>query len=166
MSDHKQVDIYTDGACIGNPGPGGYGIVLKYGLNRKEASAGFRLTTNNRMELLGAIVGLRQLKMPCVVTVYSDSKYLVDTMVQGWVYQWRAKAWRRSKDAIVPNADLWIQLLDACKLHEVKFVWVQGHAGQPDNERCDYLSVRAVEGPDLLVDEGYEQAVQAQQMLF
>lgn len=118
------------------------------------------------MEVLAAIIGLKQLKTPCTVTLYSDSKYLVDAMAQGWVHRWRARGWRRGEDKAVPNTDLWMQLLDACQVHEVKFVWVQGHAGQPDNERCDALSMRAAQGGELLIDEAYEQATQSQQSLF
>lgn len=154
--DLKQITLYTDGACIGNPGPGGYGAVLLYGGRRRELSGGVRLTTNNRMEILAAIVGLEALKERCAVTVYSDSQYLVDAMTQGWAARWRANGWKRNKKEHASNADLWARLLDLCASHEVRFVWVKGHAGNRENERCDQLAERAAargEG----VDGGYEQ---------
>ena len=167
--DTKNVEIYTDGACIGNPGPGGYGIVLLYGQRRKEVTGGYRMTTNNRMEILAAIVGLELLKTPCKVTVYSDSLYLVDGMMKGWVQQWRTSNWHRKGGKIVPNADLWARLLHICAAHEVTFIWVQGHAGQPENERCDRLSIQAAQSPNLAIDEEYERMLavkQSQQSIF
>jgi ribonuclease HI len=157
MSELLKVTLYTDGACIGNPGPGGYGIVLLYEGHRKELSGGFRLTTNNRMELLAAIVGLRALKTRCSVTLYSDSRYLVESMTQGWAQQWRANRWRRGKRGKALNADLWEQLLDLCDQHEVEFVWVEGHAGNRENERCDRLSMQAAQRQDLPADTVYEE---------
>ena len=157
----KQVTLYTDGACIGNPGPGGYGVVLLHEGQRKELSGGFRLTTNNRMELIAAIVGLRALKERCSVTLYSDSRYLVESMTQGWAKQWRANHWRRGKRGKALNPDLWEQLLDLCDQHEVEFVWVQGHAGHRENERCDQLSMQAAQRRDLPADGVYEEGDQS-----
>jgi ribonuclease HI len=156
MGDRKKVTIYTDGACLGNPGPGGYGVVLLYGGRRKELSGGFRLTTNNRMELLAVIVGLRALKERCSVTVYSDSQYVVRTISEGWAARWRENGWKRNKKDKAINADLWAQLLDLCDEHEVKMVWVRGHSGVKENERCDELSVAAANQKGLPPDAGYE----------
>lgn len=156
MSEHKKVIIYTDGACLGNPGPGGYGVVLLFDGHRKELSGGFRLTTNNRMELLAVVVGLRSLKERCSVTVYSDSQYVVNAIEKGWAARWRANGWKRNKKEKAINADLWPQLLDLCDAHEVKMVWVRGHSGVEENERCDVLSVAAAKQRNLPVDEGYE----------
>ncbi|MEW6569072.1 MAG: ribonuclease HI [Chloroflexota bacterium] len=151
----KDVTIYTDGAAEPNPGPGGYGAVLLYGGRRRELSGMFRLTTNNRMEILAAVVALEALKEPCRVTLHSDSKYLVEAMSDGRVAQWEAKGWRRGKHEVVPNQDLWERLLAACERHEVAFEWVKGHAGNPENERCDELSMQFVGRQDLPLDEGY-----------
>jgi ribonuclease HI len=156
MSEQKKITIYTDGACLGNPGPGGYGVVLLFGGQRKELSGGFRLTTNNRMELLAVIVGLRALKERCSVTVYSDSQYVVNTIEKGWAARWRANGWKRNKKDKAINADLWAQLLDLCENHRVKMVWVRGHSGVEENERCDRLSVAAAQQTNLPPDEGYE----------
>ena len=156
MSEQKKVTIYTDGACLGNPGPGGYGVVLLFGGHRKELSGGFRLTTNNRMELLAVIVGLRALKERCSVTVYSDSQYVVNTIEKGWAARWRANGWKRNKKEKAINADLWAELLDLCDKHQVKMVWVRGHSGVKENERCDELSVAAANQKGLPRDEGYE----------
>ena len=154
----KLVEIFTDGACSGNPGKGGYGVVLKYGDMRKELSAGFKLTTNNRMELLAAVKGLEALKMPCRVKLYSDSKYLVDSVTKGWVYGWQKKGWKKSDKRPALNVDLWQRLLALLKLHEVELIWVKGHAGNPENERCDELAVSAYMSDGLLTDEMFEQA--------
>ncbi len=153
----KEVTIYTDGACSGNPGPGGYGVVLISGKHRKELSGGFRLTTNNRMEMMGAIAGLEALKFQCEATVYSDSKYLVDAVTKGWAQRWRANAWKRNKKDLAMNPDLWGRLLDLCDRHQVNFLWVKGHAGIAENERCDELAVAASQEEDLAIDPGYEQ---------
>ena len=153
----ENATLYTDGACIGNPGPGGYGVVLLFEGQRKELSGGFRLTTNNRMEIMAAIVGLQTLKSRCAVTLYSDSRYLVESMTQGWAKQWRANHWRRGKRGKALNPDLWEQLLDLCDQHEVEFVWVHGHAGNRENERCDQLSMQAAQRPDLPADTAYEE---------
>ncbi len=135
----KKVELYTDGACRGNPGKGGWGAILVYGKHQKELSGGERETTNNRMELLAAIEGLGALKEPCEVTLYSDSKYLVDAFLQDWITDWRQKGWRRGKDEL-KNPDLWARLYDLVKSHEVTFVWVKGHNGHDYNERCDKLA--------------------------
>jgi len=155
LSESKKVTIYTDGACLGNPGPGGYGVVLLYGDNRREISGGFRLTTNNRMEIMAAIVGLEALKSPCSVTLYSDSQYLVDAMMKGWAARWRANGWRRNKRERAVNPDLWERLLDLSSRHRVEFVWVRGHSGNRENERCDRLSREAASLPGLPEDTGY-----------
>jgi ribonuclease HI len=155
MSDLKQVTIWTDGACVGNPGPGGYSAVLRCGEHCRELSGGFRLTTNNRMELFAAIAALRALKYRCAVTVYSDARYLVDAMTNGSARRWRANGWGRGRRR-VPNADLWRQLLDECDRHVVTFCWLKGHAGDADNERCDQLSEAAAREEDLPGDAGYE----------
>ena len=152
----KEVTIYTDGGCLGNPGPGGYGVVLRYGRHEKCLSGGFARTTNNRMEIMAAIVGLESLKDPCRVTLHSDSKYVVDAMTLGWVRRWRANSWRRNKKDKAVNVDLWERLLAACARHEVAFKWVKGHAGHPDNEACDRLANAAAARDDLPIDEGYE----------
>jgi ribonuclease HI len=150
------VAIYTDGASRGNPGPGGFGVVLLYGDSRKELSGGFRRTTNNRMEIMGPIAGLRALKHRCVATVYSDSKYVVNSIMLGWARKWKKNGWKRNSHDPALNADLWEELLTLCDRHECEFVWVPGHAGIVENERCDELSVRAAEKADLPSDEGYE----------
>lgn len=152
----KKVNVYTDGACRGNPGRGGYGVVLEYNGSEKEISCGYRLTTNNRMELLAAITGLEALKEPCDVTLYSDSKYLVDAVTLGWAEKWRAKGWRKSDGKPALNADLWARLLKQLSVHKTRLVWVRGHNGHSYNERCDGLAVAAAEGVGLLRDEEYE----------
>jgi ribonuclease HI len=152
----KHVRIFTDGACIGNPGPGGYGVVLLYGQKRREISGGFRRTTNNRMEIMAAIVGLRALRYRCAVTLYTDSQYLVNGIMKGWAKRWRANGWMRNQEEKALNADLWALLLDLCAQHEVRFEWVRGHSGHQENECCDRLSVRAAEGKGLPPDDSYE----------
>jgi len=152
----KNVAMYTDGACLGNPGPGGYGVILKYNQTEKELSAGYRLTTNNRMELMAAIQGLAALKTKCAVTLYSDSQYIVDAVNKGWARSWKAKGWMRNKKDAASNPDLWDALLTLVDKHSVTFVWVRGHAGHPENERCDELAVNAAKYSKLLVDEKYE----------
>ena len=153
---NRQVTIHTDGACSGNPGPGGYGVVLQLGGRRKEMSGGFRLTTNNRMELLAAIVGLAALRRPCAVSLYTDSKYLADAVNKGWARRWRANGWRRGKAEKAVNPDLWARLLDLLEVHDVEIVWIRGHAGDPGNERADALAVAASKSPDLPADSEYE----------
>jgi ribonuclease HI len=151
----KHVTLYTDGGCINNPGPGGYGVVLIYDSHRKELSGGFRKTTNNRMEIFAAIAGLEALKEPCHVTLFSDSQYLVHAIQKGWARKWRANGWRRSTKEKAINPDLWERLLKLCEIHDVQFQWVRGHAGHPENERCDQLAKGAAQGPDLAIDTGY-----------
>lgn len=141
----KQVNIYSDGACSGNPGPGGYGTIIEYKGVTKELSQGFADTTNNRMELLGAIVGLEALKEPCQVTLYSDSRYLCESVNQRWVYGWQARGWKKADKKPALNVDLWQRLLPLLETHQVTFVWIKGHAGHPMNERCDTLAVTARE---------------------
>ena len=157
-----KVQIYTDGSARGNPdGPGGYGAVLHFTdsrgqLHEKEMSGGYVRTTNNRMELMAAIAGLEALNRPCEVELYSDSKYLTDAFNQHWIENWIAKNWNRGKSGPVKNIDLWKRLLAAMKPHQVKFIWVKGHAGHPQNERCDQLATSAADGDGLMVDEGLE----------
>ncbi len=139
----KQVSIYTDGACSGNPGPGGYGAILVFGAHRKEISRGYNNTTNNRMELSGAIAALSALREPCEVTLTSDSKYLIDAITKGWAKSWRAKGWIKADKKPALNPELWEELLRLLEIHRVSFVWVKGHAGHPMNERCDRLAVEA-----------------------
>ena len=141
----KKVEIYTDGACSGNPGPGGYGTILRYGEYEKEISGGEAETTNNRMELTAVIKGLSALKEKCDVKVYSDSKYVVDAINLGWAEKWRSNGWKRNKSEKALNPDLWEELLDLIAKHETEFIWVKGHNGHPENERCDRLAVAAIE---------------------
>lgn len=156
------VKIYTDGAARGNPdGPGGYGTVLHYtdskgNLHTREYSQGYQRTTNNRMELMAAIVGLEALNRPCDVELYSDSKYLVDAFNQHWIDSWMKKGWKRGKNEPVKNTDLWKRLLKAKEPHHVTFHWVKGHDGHIENERCDTLATTAADGDDLIVDTGLE----------
>lgn len=152
----KYFTMYTDGACEPNPGRGGYGVVLLSGGEREELSAGYRLTTSNRMEIMAAIAGLEELKESCIVTLYSDSSYLVNAMTKGWVYLWKSNNWLKKHGKKAKNVDLWKRLLALCKRLEVKFVWLKGHSGNQENERCDLLSYKALEGENLLVDEVYE----------
>ena len=149
------IRIYTDGAAKGNPGPGGYGVVMEFGEKKKEISEGFRLTTNNRMELLAVIVGLEAIKKPgWDVLITSDSKYVIDAITKGWLDGWVKKGFKGKK-----NQDLWERYLRIAPKHTLRFQWVKGHAGHPQNERCDQLAVEAAEGVGLLVDEGYEKSV-------
>lgn len=146
------IKLYTDGAAKGNPGNGGYGTVLLFGKHRKELSEGFRMTTNNRMELLAVIAGLEALNTnEHPVTIYSDSKYVVDAINKGWLNGWVKKGFKGKK-----NIDLWKRFLPLQKRFKLKFVWVKGHAGNIENERCDQLAVKAAEGSNLLIDEGFE----------
>ena len=141
----KQVEIFTDGACSGNPGAGGWGAVLRFGAHEKELSGGEAETTNNRMELTAVIEALTALKEPCEVTVTTDSKYVVDAIEKGWVYGWQKKNWMRAPGEPVKNPDLWKRLLALLAEHDVTFRWVRGHNGHPENERCDALAVAAIE---------------------
>jgi ribonuclease HI len=146
-----EITIYTDGAASGNPGKGGYGVVLISGRHRLEKSEGFRLTTNNRMELLAVIVGLESLKIPgSKVVVYTDSKYVADSVEKGWVFQWESKAFKKKK-----NRDLWMRFLKTYRKHNIRFVWIKGHASNPENELCDRLAVEAYRKDDLSEDTGY-----------
>jgi len=156
MAMQKRVVIFTDGACTGNPGPGGYGAILVYGEHRRELCGGFRRTTNNRMELTAAIRALEALKEPCSVTLFSDSEYVVNGIVKGWARRWRAAGWRRSGGKTVPNWELWSRLLGLCERHDVTMRWVQGHAGHMENERCDLLATGAATRGELPADTGYE----------
>jgi ribonuclease HI len=155
----KQVTIFTDGACLGNPGPGGYGVVLLHGTNRRELSGGFRLTTNNRMEMTAVIVGLETLNQPCDVDVHSDSEYVVHALERGWAVRWRERGWRLGDKRPAANVDLWEKLLALREVHHVKLHWVRGHAGHVENERCDELATAAARQPGLPPDPGYEQSV-------
>ena len=137
----KQVEIFTDGACSGNPGPGGWGAILRYNGVEKELSGGEANTTNNRMELSAVIYALKALKEPCEVTLYSDSQYVCNALTQGWAKKWRANGWMRNKKDPALNPELWGELLDLCDVHRVTVNWVKGHAGHPENERCDRLAV-------------------------
>jgi ribonuclease HI len=152
----KTIIIYTDGACSGNPGPGGYGAVMLYGEARKELSGGFLKTTNNRMELLAVIKGLEALKEPCEVKLYSDSKYVVDAIEKGWAVKWRSQGWMRNKKEKASNEDLWERLLELLKIHRVSFIWVKGHADNLENERCDQLAREAIQKNTLENDEKYQ----------
>ena len=156
VGEKAEVEIYTDGACVPNPGPGGYGVVLLTEKRRKELSGGFRLTTNNRMEVYAAIAGLDILKYSCKVTLYSDSQYLVRAMNEGWVEKWKNRNWWRTNKDQAVNIDLWKKLSALCEIHDVDFIWVKGHSGNPENERCDKLSYAALRRKDLPPDEGYE----------
>lgn len=137
----KKVEIFTDGACSGNPGPGGWGAILRYNGTEKELSGGEANTTNNRMELSAVIFALAALKEPCEVVLYSDSQYVCNALTQGWAKKWRANGWMRNKKEPALNPELWEQLLDLCEKHRVDVQWVKGHAGHPENERCDRLAV-------------------------
>lgn len=137
----KFVEIFTDGACSGNPGPGGWGVVLRFGNIEKELSGGEKETTNNRMELTAAIMGLSALKEPCKVRLVTDSKYVADGITKGWAESWRKNGWRKADKKPALNTDLWEKLLDLIAAHEVTIDWVKGHAGHPENERCDKLAV-------------------------
>ena len=149
----EEITIYTDGASRGNPGPGGYGAILMYGKLKKELSAGYRLTTNNRMELMGVIAALEAMKKTGLkITIYTDSQYIVKAIQEGWLNKWLATNFAKGKK----NKDLWVRFYDLFKKHQVKFVWVKGHANNPFNNRCDELATSAADGRDLLIDEGYE----------
>ena len=146
------IAVYTDGAAKGNPGPGGYGIVMKYGKHRKELSGGFRKTTNNRMELLAVIIALEELKVKDIpITIYSDSKYVVDAVEKSWIWNWQKKDFKGKA-----NVDLWQRFIPLHEKYDVRFKWVKGHAGNPENERCDELAVEAAEAPSLPADKAYE----------
>lgn len=152
----KEINLYTDGACSGNPGPGGYCAILSFSGKEKIISGGFRKTTNNRMELRAVIEGLKALKEKCKVNIYSDSKYIVDAFELGWITKWEKLGWNRNKKDKLINPDLWKKLYSLIKQHEVTFNWVKGHNGNPFNERCDVLAVSAIKKNNLPADEFYE----------
>ena len=164
-----RVTIYTDGSARGNPeGPGGYGAVLEYWdtkgiLHEKEISAGYRRTTNNRMEMMAVIAALEALNRPCEVDLYSDSRYIVDTFNLKWIDNWIKKGWKRGKNEPVKNVDLWKRMLRAMEKQEVTFHWLKGHDGNEQNERCDRLATSAADGKELLIDEAYEQSLRGLQ---
>jgi ribonuclease HI len=153
----KQIDIYTDGSCLGNPGPGGYGAVMIFNQHRKEISQGFKNTTNNRMELLAAIEALASLSEKCKVSLTTDSQYVKNGINQ-WIHNWRKNGWRTSDKKAVKNSDLWKRLDEQVNRHDVKWFWVKGHSGHPENERCDDLARQAAESKHQLVDKGYTNA--------
>ena len=155
----KTVDIYTDGACSGNPGPGGYGVVLLYEGHRKEHSGGCRKTTNNRMEIRAVIEGLTLLKESCRVRLFSDSRYVIDALEKGWAAKWKKNGWRRNKQEKALNPDLWEVLLDLTSRHELSYHWVKGHANNPENERCDLLAREFILGGELEIDQVYEKGL-------
>ena len=150
-----KIAIYTDGGCRGNPGPGGYGAIIDDGKKQTELFRGYHLTTNNRMELMACIAALESLKKPADVILYSDSSYVVNGISKGWARKWRSQNWMRTKSEAAENADLWSRLLELCDGHRVQFVWVKGHAGHPENERCDQLATGAADGTDLEDDRPY-----------
>ncbi len=151
----ERLAIYTDGGCSRNPGPGGYGVVLLLGGERRELSGGYAHTTNNRMELMGCIKGLEALEGPCSVTVCSDSQYVVNGITKGWARRWKSNNWMRNREEAAENSDLWARLLDLCEKHDVEFQWVRGHNGHPENERCDELAVEMTHRRELPPDPGY-----------
>lgn len=160
LEQRVKVELYSDGSSRGNPGPGGYGTVLRYvspsgNVHEREFSQGFRMTTNNRMELLGVIVGLEALNRPCSVDVYTDSQYVVKAFNDHWVDGWLKRGWKSASKKPVKNVDMWKRLLDAMADHQVTYHWVRGHAGHPENERCDSLATAAADGEDLLIDMGF-----------
>ena len=163
MSALRHVTIYTDGGCMGNPGPGGYAAILISGRHRKEITGGFRLTTNNRMEMMAVIVALKALRRRCKVTVYSDSQYLVNGINLGWAEGWRARGWRKSDKKPAENIDLWTILLGLLEKHEAQLIWLRGHAGNPGNERCDELAVEMSQRKNLPADEVYERMAKAKE---
>ncbi len=161
MSSETTVHAYSDGSAIGNPGPGGYGALLIWGGQEKEFAAGFRNTTNNRMELLGAIVALESLKRPSRVILSTDSQYVVNGIEKGWAKKWRSNGWRRNKKEMALNPDLWERLLNAVEKHRVTFEWVRGHSGHAENERCDVLANTAARTDAVLLDEHFEKTQKA-----
>ncbi|MDF0535894.1 ribonuclease HI [Shewanella yunxiaonensis] len=158
MNELKQIEIFTDGSCLGNPGPGGYAAVLRYKQHTKELFGGYALTTNNRMELLAPIVALESLKEPCQVTLTSDSQYMRQGITQ-WIHNWKRKGWVTSSKTPVKNVDLWQRLDKATQQHQIDWHWVKGHAGHPENERCDVLARQAAESHPKQKDVGYEASV-------
>lgn len=159
----KIINLYTDGACSGNPGAGGYAAILVFNNKEKEIAGGFRKTTNNRMELTAVIKGLKALKEKCNVNIYSDSKYIVDAFNAGWIYKWEKLGWRRGKKNVLLNPDLWKELYELTKKHDIIFNWVKGHSSHPMNERCDRLAVIESKKSSLPADEVYE-SLQSEQL--
>jgi ribonuclease HI len=155
-SDLVHVNLYTDGGADPNPGRGAWGIILKAKGKFKEFSQAYKRTTNNRMEILAVVSGLEKLNQKCKVTVHSDSQYVVNSIEKGWVKTWKAKNWVKQGEP-VPNADLWVRLLDLLEIHQVKFQWIRGHNGHPENERCDELATMAIQSPDAIEDTGYKE---------
>ena len=155
----KEVTIYTDGACSGNPGKGGFGVILNYMGRIKEISEGFECTTNNRMEIMAALTGLNALKETCKVILYSDSKYLVDSVNQKWIDSWQKNGWKNSKREKVKNKELFEELIRLLNIHDVELRWVKGHDGHPENERCDFLATSAAKGDNLKEDKGYTENI-------
>ena len=160
-----RIVIYTDGGALSNPGPGGYGVVIAKGAHSKELSGGFRLTTNNRMELLACIAGLSAFKQPTSIVVHSDYRYVINGITKGWARKWRANGWMRTRQDPAINPDLWERLLALCEIHDVEFRWVKGHAGIEGNERCDALATRAASGRNLPADTTYEENISANRPL-
>lgn len=150
----KHVNIFTDGSCLGNPGPGGYAAVLKFGKHSKDLSQGYQLTTNNRMELLAPAVALEALTEPCKVTLTTDSQYVKNGINQ-WIHNWKKNGWKTKDKKPVKNADLWQRLDKACEKHNINWKWVKGHSGHPENERCDELAKKAAQSQNLITDKGY-----------
>ena len=150
----KEIEIFCDGSSLGNPGPGGYGVILRYGSYKKELSRGYKITTNNRMELLGALAALSALKEPCKVTLYSDSNYVIQGMT-AWRFSWRKNDWDNARKKNLKNLDLWQQLDKEAQKHDITWQWVKGHNGHPENERCDILAKNAAKSQDLIEDKGY-----------
>lgn len=150
----KEIEIFCDGSSLGNPGPGGYGVILRYGSYEKELSRGYKITTNNRMELLGALAALSALKEPCKVTLYSDSNYVIQGMT-AWRFSWRKNDWDNARKKNLNNLDLWQQLDKEAQKHDITWQWVKGHNGHPENERCDILAKNAAKSQDLIEDKGY-----------
>ncbi len=159
VDENGKIVIYTDGGSLGNPGPGGYGIVIVNGKKSKELSKGFRRTTNNRMELLACIKGLEAIASPSAIVLYSDSKYVINGITKGWARKWRANGWMRTNIDPAINSDLWEKLLKLCEKHDVTFCWVKGHAGIAGNERCDALATQAASGSDRAIDQVYEKSI-------
>ncbi len=157
MQERKKVNLYTDGSCLKNPGKGGYGAILEMGDYKKEYSQGYTLTTNNRMELLAVIVGLQTLNQPCIVDIYTDSKYVADAISKHWLKNWQKNGWKTANKKDVKNKDLWIEMHKALAKHNAQFHWIKGHAGHVQNERCDELARNAASGTNLIEDSGYEE---------
>ncbi|MBL4741903.1 MAG: ribonuclease HI [Idiomarina sp.] len=155
MTNTNAVHLYTDGSCLGNPGPGGYGVVLEYNKHRKELSQGFKCTTNNRMEMLACIEGLKALKRDCEVVITTDSQY-VKQGIEQWMHGWKRNGWKTSAKKPVKNQDLWVKLDNELQRHKVRWDWVKGHSGHPQNERCDELAREAASGSSLQEDSGYK----------